>query len=131
MPLKLPSRKDYETRAAWEDACWQEISKSSDILRRLVTPYERHGLVMRAAVEACLAVGKSYREIGRELWASPQTVSTIKKSFRKETYRSYFQRSKTERKKRVYSSSKSEDRVVSTKSLGGYRRTKYGKVRFF
>ena len=52
---------------------------------------------MRVAIMNRLALGKSYREIGKELWISSQTVSGIKKAVDEKSYRSYLARN--ERKK--------------------------------
>ncbi len=123
----LPSRAGYSTRKAWEDACWKSLLKRPAAIDVLTTGHERRIIVLRSAIQEGLAVGNSYRKIGEELWASPQTISTIKKSFRKETYRSYFQRSKTERKKRVYSSLPKEPRAKYAKPIYKNRpRTYFG-----
>ncbi len=94
----------YPSRKEWESASWEIIVRSPDILNALTTPRERHDLVMRTAVIERIHSGKSYREIGKELWCSPQTISSIKKALYEKKYRSYRERGKTERKKRVYSS---------------------------
>ncbi len=80
---------------------------------------------MRAAVVDGIRSGKSYQEIGNELWSSPQTISAIKKALNESKYRSYRERGKTERKKKVYSSSG----VRKWEPRGRGVRTKYGIVR--
>ena len=82
-------------------------------------------VVMRASALNMIMSGKSYREIGRELWLSPQTISGLKKALEEKIYRSYLERSKTERKKRVYSSKPDK---LQPKHRGIPRRTKYGKI---
>jgi predicted transcriptional regulator len=59
---------------------------------------------MRAAALDRLSTGKSYSEIGEELWLSPQTVSGIKKAASEKSYKSYLERSKKGRKKKIYGS---------------------------
>ena len=120
----MPILSDYSSRAEWEKACWRKLSASKDILDIISTSSERHDLVMRAAAIESIVSGKSYREIGKELWLSSQTISSIKKALTGNNYRSYSERSKKERKKRVYSSSKT--RKYGPK--GRPRRTKYGIV---
>jgi len=115
----------YRTRAEWENACWRKISKSENLLKILVTAHERHNLVLRAAVMDRISSGKSYRRIADELWLSSQTVSSIKKAMGGKSYRSYRERSKTERKKRQYS----RDTFRTEKKFRGRPvRTKYGIV---
>jgi len=121
----IPSVGDYLSREEWENACWRKVSESKELLRLLITSYERHNLVMRAAALQGLASGKSYREIGKELWLSPQTVSGIKKAASERTYRSYLERSKKERKRRKYDSGLSSPKP---KYRGRPRRTKYGTI---
>jgi len=123
--MMMPSIGDYRSREEWEVACWQKILESKEILNMFITSYERHNLVMRVAVLSDLASGKSYLEIGRELFISPQTISGIKKTVGEKTYRSYLNRSKNERKKKEYSRDIS---VSKPKRRGWPRRTKYGTV---
>ena len=121
----LPPIASYSSRKEWETACWPKILKSQELLELLLTPDERHGLVRRAAAVGGLIAGKSYRQIGNELWLSPQTISCITKALKENGYRSYKERSKTERKKRKYSAGPSRGRKFPR---GRPKRTKYGIV---
>ena len=125
--IELPLVSHYSSRKEWESACWNKILKSRKLLALLVTPYERHNLVLRAVALERIQSGKKYRQIAEELWLSPQTVSAIKKVMLENGYRSYRQRGKIERKKKMYGSS-----VTSTqkkKRLPGRPvRTKYGTI---
>lgn len=123
--VTTPPVSNYPSRAAWETACWEKLSASRELLRLLITAHERRDLVLRAAALDRLLAGKSYRQIGDELWLSPQTVSGIKKVFREKNYRSYLERSKTERKKRTYHPLR---RPIPPKPRGRSVRTKYGTV---
>jgi Trp operon repressor len=124
-PTITPSVSDYLSREEWENACWRRVLESKELLQLLITSHERHDLVMRAAALQGLASHKSYREIGKELWLSPQTVSGIKKAASEKTYRSYLERSKKERKRRKYDSGLSP---LKPKYRGRPRRTKYGTI---
>lgn len=124
-PSELPSISTYTSRSEWEKDCWRKISSSQKLLELIVTPYERRNLILRAAARDSIALGKSYREIGKELWLSPQTVSGLKKAVSEKSYRSYRERSKKERRKRVYSSDRRSKR---SRPEGIPRRTKYGIV---
>jgi len=121
----LPPLNRYSSREEWENACWQKILKSKDLLKLLTTPNERHNLVMRAAVIDAINSGKKYREIAEELWLSPQTVSTIKKAIKENNYRSYRERGKTERKRKAYSSGPN---IKRKEYRGRPVRTKYGTI---
>jgi Trp operon repressor len=121
----LPAVNRYPSRKDWEEACWQKILKSGDLLELLVTPYERRILVIRAAVIDRLSLGKSYRQIAEELWLSSQTISGIKKAIKENSYRSYRQRGKVERKRIKYSPFL---RAVRVRPDGRPVRTKYGTI---
>ncbi|MBI5079434.1 hypothetical protein HZB06_02065 [Candidatus Wolfebacteria bacterium] len=122
----LPPINRYSSRKGWEDACWKNILKSNNLPRLLVTSYERRNLIMRAAVMDGINSGKSYRQIAEQLWLSPQTICSIKKAITENNYRSYRERSKKERKKKVYSSGPVLNR--KRKRRGRPVRTKYGTV---
>ena len=122
--LIMPVLGNYSSRAEWENACWHKISASKDILGIISTSSERHDLVMRAVAIDAIISGKSYRQIGQELWLSSQTISSIKKALTGNNYKSYSERSKKERKKKVYSYSKTQ----KYGPRGTPRRTKYGIV---
>jgi len=124
---ELPPANHYHSRRDWEKACWQKIIKSPDLLRIIITANERRNFVLRALAIDRLSSGKKYREIGEELWLSPQTISSVKKALREQNYRSYWERGKTERKKKVYSGNFGQTRK---KYLGRSVRTKYGTLHF-
>ncbi len=126
-PKLIPSINDYSSREEWEHACWQKILKSKELLSLLTTSHERRDLVMRAAAMDGILSGKSYREIGKELWVSPQTVSIIKKAINEKAYRSYLERSHKERKKKEYSVGPAPKKSKSRPD-GRPRRTKYGTI---
>jgi Trp operon repressor len=124
--MGLPSIDKYSSRKEWESACWQKILKSDELLRLLVTSHEQHNLVMRAATLKEIMSGKGPRQISRELFISLQTIGVVKKSMNENSYRSYLERSKKERKKRKYSARPS---VAKPKYLGRRRRrTKFGTI---
>lgn len=121
----LPPKNQYSSRKEWEKSCWQKISKSREFLDLLITSNERHNLVMRAAVADYTSLGKKFKQIVEELRLSPQTVSSIKKALKETSYRSYRERSKTERRRKEYDHRPSQK---EKEFRGRYRRTKYGKV---
>ncbi len=75
----------------WSEFLWSKVlagivgSKSRQdvqkFLESILSARERKFLLRRLAILALLRSGKSYKEIGRILWVSPQTVSAIKKNF--------------------------------------------------
>ncbi|MFA5099054.1 MAG: Trp family transcriptional regulator [Candidatus Paceibacterota bacterium] len=123
----LPPIGNYSSRKEWENICWRKILKSEELLNLLVTSDERHDLVMRVAAINGISAGKTYRKIGEELWLSPQTVSGIKKALSEKLYKSYKERSKTERKKKVYNSIPKRTPKKEWHE-GTPRRTKYGTI---
>jgi len=121
----MPAIGDYGSRAEWESDCWHKIMASKDLLELLSTSSERHDLVMRAAAMDAIASGKSYSQIGNELWLSPQTISGVKKALAENNYKSYPERGKKERKKKVYSHIAKSGK---SKPRGTPRKTKYGTL---
>ena len=122
----MPPVGNYSSRAEWEAACWRNLRESKELLEVLVTAHERRIFVLRAAALDRLISGKSYRQIGKELWLSPQTISGIKKAICENGYRSYLERSKKERKKRSYGLT---PKSFATRPRGRTIRTKYGTMR--
>lgn len=120
----IPPVSAYSSRKDWEEGCWHKLLSSRG-WPNLITPYERHNIVMRAAVAHRLRAGISYTDIGRELWLSPQTISAIKKGIRENRYRSYADRGVTERKKKTYTAYRSPR---PPRKIGMPRKTKYGTV---
>ncbi len=123
--IALPSVSDCSSRKEWEKVCWRKILNSKKFLGSLITPYERHIFVLRAAVVDRIRSGKSYRQIAQELWLSSQTISVIKKTISGDAYQSYRQRGKTERQKKKYSPL---PRSAKIKPEGRPVRTKYGTI---
>lgn len=93
-------------------------------MRLLVTSHERHDIVMRAATLEALAAGTPQRQISRDFFVSLQTINAVKKAMRDSGYRSYLDRSKTERKKREMNTIS----LIPKKRSSMPRRTKYGVV---
>ena len=131
----IPLVTKYATRNDWEEAVWtimtehlahaavgNEIRK---ILEAVTTPAERHCVILRLAALHRLAHGVSYRTIGKELWLSPQTTSSLVKAARTKLYRSYYDRGKTERKRKQYSSNQ---KTKKPRPHGWARKTKYGTI---
>ncbi len=123
--IAIPEISSFKSRGDWEDACWQKILESRWIFKFITTPHEKHDLIMRTAALKLIQSGKSYRQIGQELWLSPQTVSGIHKAIKENNYKSYFERGKKDRKRKNYSS----DKKISPKKPEGIPRpTKYGTI---
>ena len=80
---------------------------------------------MRAAALKELKLGKGPRQISRELFVSLQTIGVIKKAMTEDSYKSYLERSKKERKKKEYSVFRT---VAKPKYRGRPHRTKYGTI---
>lgn len=90
----IPPISKYNSRKEWESECWKNVVKDIALLQSFITSYERHNIIMRVAVFQMISSGKSYKEIGKELWISPQTISGIVKSIKGNKYESYREQNK-------------------------------------
>ncbi len=98
------------------------VLTESEWLETPAAPY----LYVRAATLKELVSGKGPRQISRELFISSQTINVIKKAMFENNYRSYLERSKKERKKKVYSIDR---RPIRRKwPEGRPKRTKFGTI---
>ena len=134
---EIPLLANFSSRSAWEEDVWRtlvarfaalrEPKELSAALDLLITAKERSLFLRRAATVDRILAGRSYRKISEELWLTHQTISAIKKALKEKKYRSYNERGKTERKKRVYSpglQSSSNRKDFSKRRV----RTKYGTL---
>jgi hypothetical protein len=124
MDFILPKLNSCSSRKEWEVVCWKKILNSENILGLIITPNERRNLVMRAAVIEKINLGIGTSQIARELLLSRQTINTIRKAIDENGYRSYRERGKTERKKKIYT----PDMKKGKKYRGRPIRTKYGTI---
>ncbi len=124
-PAPASTAKNYSYRREWKEKAFKNILKSGDLLRALLTDYERDNLTMRAAVLEGLESGKGQRQLSRELSVSLQTINSVKKAIDGNAYKSYSERSKKERKRKKYDSSAPR----TTGHRGKPVRTKYGVLR--
>ena len=120
----IPPIGNYSSRREWENVCWQNILQSEKLFELLATSHERHNLVMRAAAIRGIILGESYRHISKKLFLSLQTISGIKKAIIENSYKSYLERSKKERKRKKYSTGIS----FKPKYKGRPIRTKHGTL---
>lgn len=128
MAKLFPIRNNFLSRKDWEEACWRKLLKLSDTLDLITPATDRHSLIMRAVALDWLRAGMKFERIIKELQISRQTLSAVKKVLHENGYRSYRQRGKTERKKRVYTSNTlSHAKRVSVRR-GKRVRTKYGNI---
>ncbi|MEK7546958.1 MAG: hypothetical protein AAB536_02150 [Patescibacteria group bacterium] len=121
----VPPIDDYSSRRRWEEESWRKISESRELLPIILTSYERRNLVIRAAILEGLSLGKGQRQLSRELSVSLQTINAVKKAIAENSYRSYFERSKKDRKKKKYSAKSAS---AKTRRRGASVRTKYGII---
>jgi hypothetical protein len=124
-PFSMPPIDRYPSRREWEVACWKKLLSSPELLNLLTTTNERHSLVLRAAAVSRIHEGGGSRQIARELWLSRQTISGIRKALREHTYKSYWQRGKTERKR---GSRSNRTYRTAREPHGRAVRTKYGTI---
>ncbi len=115
----IPSISKYSSRKEWETRCWNDLVKNGTSLQLFTTSHERHDIFMRMVVFERIKSGKSYREIGKELWVSPQTISSIMKFLQKNEYKSYREGNKEKR-------GKNRGLSISSRPLERRVRTKFG-----
>ena len=98
----LPLVTEFPSRKHWEAGVWEiiiirlaEIKNVPELkkaLELLLGQKERERLLYRALTISRLNKKLAYREIGRELWVSPQTISAVKKSLLENSYKSSYKR---------------------------------------
>jgi len=110
---------------------WENAGKNPGLLRLLMTAKEKRDIACRLAAIKMIETSISPSQISRELSISRQTIYAIKKSLSEKIYKSYRERGKTERKKKVFSPL---PRRPLSKDFQKYlegrrpRRTKYGTI---
>jgi len=94
---------NFSSRKEWEDYLWKEFVKilnnkrnsEKDIyyfLGSLLTAKEKRNIIRRLVIISLIKKEKSYKEISEILWLSPNTISSINKSFKNNRqYQSYFE----------------------------------------
>ncbi|MDP3729678.1 MAG: Trp family transcriptional regulator [bacterium] len=90
--------KEFNTRKDWVNFMWSKIvadiknPQCAHMLNTLISAYEKEIIVNRLAALTLIKQGKSYKQIGEELWLSPTTIRSLKRvvedNFNKE-YKSY------------------------------------------
>jgi Trp operon repressor len=98
----LPLVTEFPSRKHWEAGVWEiiiirlaEIKSVPELkkaLELLLGQKERERLLYRGLTISRLNKKLAYREIGRELWVSPQTISAVKKSLLENSYQSSYKR---------------------------------------
>ncbi len=132
--IRIPTIKTHKTRSEWTRAMWdillshlcslKDKGTLKAFMELIVTPHERATIVRRAAAIQQLKHNVRYVDICRELFIAPQTLTSLKKALTEHQYRSYRERGKTERRKKVYSSSPQKSKKIPTRK----KRTKYGTI---
>jgi len=85
-----PEKRRGRVADAWAETLWDKLAdrlariRAKDdiksILENLISEDEKKTALRRLAILALIREGKSYREIGKILWVSPQTISTVRKN---------------------------------------------------
>ena len=99
------------SREDWFNYAWSKIindvksSTLSIVLDSLLTSYEKQIIVNRVAALILIKEGKTYKQIGEELWLSPTTIRSLKKMLEgsaENKYTSYrFSKNKLNSKKEI------------------------------
>ena len=112
----MKSPKQFSSRKEWEEFLWNraldfilESKDKKDLKQKLESlfgKYERSLALRRLTTLLLLKESLSYKDIGRLLWISSTTISTIKKSFSEN--RGYSSRKERKRNSEKYISFKFE-----------------------
>ncbi len=62
---------------------------TSAMLDSLLSPYEKQIIVNRLAALILIRDGKTYKQIGEELWLSPSTIRSLKKTIEDKSVKEY------------------------------------------
>lgn len=131
--LKLPSIKS--SREEWEEKIWNELLKlpinaqsskeASSVFNLITTKTERKRISLRLTALVLLIDGLSYRAIGRKLWLSRQTVSSLIKGLKNLNFSSYRNQSGNKTMSQLKSSKRPPRK---TQRIGHPHKTKYGTI---
>jgi DNA-binding CsgD family transcriptional regulator len=90
--------KEFNSRKDWINFTWSTIladvknPQFANMLNVLISAHEKENIVNRLAALIFIEQGKSYKQIGEELWVSPTTIRSLKRitdnNYSKE-YKSY------------------------------------------
>ena len=76
----------FKSRKEWFDCAWSKLLediKNHDLsaaLDALLSLYEKKIIINRFAAVSLIKEGKTYRQIGEELWLSPTTIRSLKRT---------------------------------------------------
>ena len=83
------------SREKWFNYAWSKIindvknSTLNIVLDSLLTSYEKQIIVNRVAALILIKEGKTYKQIGEELWLSPTTIRSLKKILEQNNTKEY------------------------------------------
>ncbi len=86
---------NFKSRKEWSLVIWQKILRDmknpalSAALDSLLSPYEKSIIVNRFAAVSLIKEGKTYRQIGKELWLSPTTIRSLKRTLENNPVKEY------------------------------------------
>jgi len=98
---------EFGSRDEWMNYAWTEFLESiqnkimSSILDSLLSQYEKKIIINRIMALSLIRKGKTYRQIGEELWLSPNTIRSLKMISENRSVKEYqgdrFRRNKKEK----------------------------------
>lgn len=93
--MQVSNIDKFKSRKEWSDNAWRQLLKDikhpalSASLDSLLSSYEKNIIINRFAAVALIKDGRTYREIGRELWLSPNTIRSLKRVLENHSARDY------------------------------------------
>jgi uncharacterized protein YerC len=111
---------EFKSRKEWADNAWQRILKDvqnpdlRNALDTLLSPYEKNIIVNRFAAVILIKEGKTYRQIGEELWLSPTTIRSLKKAVSGNSIKEYQSYRLCKNKRAKIAASKNKKEIIET-----------------
>jgi len=93
--MKVFKLDKFKSKKQWSDYVWQRLLKDiknpvlSVALDSLLGRYEKNIIINRFAAIALIKEGRTYREIGRELWLSANTIRSLKRILESNSMKEY------------------------------------------
>lgn len=86
---------EFGSRDTWMNYAWIKLLENiqnkimSKVLDSLLSRYEKKIIINRLVALSLIKKGKTYKQIGEELWLSPNTIRSLKMIFENKSAKEY------------------------------------------
>lgn len=93
--MKVFKLDKFKSRKEWADFVWQRLLKDiknpvlGAALDSLLSSYEKNMIINRFAAVSLIKEGRTYRQIGEELWLSSTTIRSLKRALENNSLKEY------------------------------------------